>query len=84
MQDTQLHTAKQSNLPVDTDRTMFHFSKAEPSDNLKIFKGLKSGTSVVIDGIPPKLEIISAEVIANPLTKFSKHHNAGGFNLSKC
>ena len=48
---------------------MFHFSKAEPSDIIKIIKGLKSGTSVGIDKIPPKLVIMSAEVIANPLAK---------------
>ena len=48
---------------------MFHFSKAEPSDVIKIIKGLKSGTSVGIDKIPPKLVIMSAEVIANPLAK---------------
>ena len=48
---------------------MFHFSKAEPSDITKIIKGLKSGTSVGIDKIPPKLVIMSAEVIANPLAK---------------
>ena len=58
-----------SNLPIDIDRTMFHFSKAEPSDIIKIIKGLKSGTSVGIDKIPPKLVIMSAEVIANPLAK---------------
>ena len=48
---------------------MFHFSKAEPSDIINIIKGLKSGTSVGIDKIPPKLVIMSAEVIANPLAK---------------
>ena len=48
---------------------MFHFSKAEPSDIIKIIKELKSGTSVGIDKIPPKLVIMSAEVIANPLAK---------------
>ena len=58
-----------SNLPIDIDRTMFHFSKAEPSDIIKIIKGLKSGTSVGIDKIPPKLVIMFAEVIANPLAK---------------
>ena len=58
-----------SNLPIDIDRTMFHFSKAEPSDIIKTIKGLKSGTSVGIDKIPPKLVIMSAEVIANPLAK---------------
>ena len=50
------------------DRTMFHFSKAEPSD-VKIIKGLKSGTSVRIDNIPLKLVIMSAEVIPDSLTK---------------
>ena len=35
-----------SNLPVDMDRTMFSFSKAEPSDIIKTVKGLKSGTSL--------------------------------------
>ena len=48
---------------------MFHFSKAELLDIIKIINGLKSGTSVGIDNIPPKLVIMSAEVIANPLTK---------------
>ena len=48
---------------------MFHFSKAESSDIIKIIKGLKSGTSVRIHNIPLKLVIMSAEVIANPLTK---------------
>ena len=51
------------------DRTMFHFSKAKPSDIIKVIKGLKSGTSVGIDNIPLKLVIRSAEVIADPLTK---------------
>ena len=46
---------KYRNLPVDTDRTMFHFSMAEPSDIIKIIKGLKSGTSVGIDNIPRHL-----------------------------
>ena len=51
------------------DRTMFHFSKDEPADIIKIIKELKSGTSVRTDNIPPKLVIMSAEVIANPLAK---------------
>ena len=50
---------------------MFHFSKAKPSDIIKIIKELKSGTSVGTDNIPPKLVIMSAEVIANPLTKLT-------------
>ena len=40
-----------SNLPVDMDKKMVHFSKAEPSDIIKIIKGLKSCTSVGIDNI---------------------------------
>ena len=54
---------------MDIDRTMFHFSKVEPSDIIKIIKRLKSGTSVGTDSIPPKLVIMSAEIIANPLTE---------------
>ena len=58
-----------SNFPADIDRIMFHFSMAEPSDIIKIIKGLKPGTSVGIDNIPQTLVIMPAEVIANPLTE---------------
>ena len=44
-----------SNLPVNMDKKMVHFSKAEPSDIIKIIKGLKSYTSVWIDNIPRNL-----------------------------
>ena len=45
-----------SNLPVDLDGTMFHFTKAEPSDIIKIIKGLKPGTSVGMDNISPTIK----------------------------
>ena len=51
-----------------TGRNLFQFQKAEPSDILKIIQGMKSNTSVGVDKIPPKLVIMSAEVIAEPLT----------------
>ena len=43
-----------------TGRNLFQFQKAEPSD----IRGMKSN----VDNIPPKLVIMSAEVIAEPLT----------------
>ena len=55
-----------TNLPHDKD--IFQFSKAEPSDILKIIRGLKSTAAVDIDNIPSKLVIMSAEVIVEPLT----------------
>ena len=51
-----------------TGRNLFQFQKAEPSGILKIIRGMKSNTSVGVDNIPPKLVIMSAEVIAEPLT----------------
>ena len=51
-----------------SDRDVFQFSKAEPSDIIKIIRGIKSGISVGVDNIPPKLVILSAEIIAEPLT----------------
>ena len=51
-----------------TGRNLFQFQKAEPSDILKIIRGMKSNTSVGVDNISPKLVIMSAEVTAEPLT----------------
>ena len=51
-----------------SDRDVSQFSKAEPSDIIKIIRGIKSGISVGVDNIPPKLVILSAEIIAEPLT----------------
>ena len=55
-----------TNLPHDKD--VFQFSKAEPSDILKIIRGLKSVTAVGVDNIPPEIVIMSVEVIVEPLT----------------
>ena len=55
-----------TNIP--SDRDVFQFSKAKPSDIIKIIRGIKSGISVGVDNIPPKLVILSAEIIAEPLT----------------
>ena len=50
------------------DKNVFQFSKAEPSDILKIIRGLKSTAAVGVDNIPPKLVIMSTEVTVGPLT----------------
>ena len=55
-----------TNFPADRD--VFQFSKAKPSDIIKIIRGIKSGISAGVDNIPPKLIILSAEIIAEPLT----------------
>ena len=51
-----------------TERNLFQFRKAEPSDIPKIIRSIKLGISVGVDNIPPKLVAMSAEVIAEPLT----------------
>ena len=57
-----------SNLP--RDGATFHFSKAHSSDILEIIKRIKLGTSVGVDNIPSELLVMSADIIAGPLTNF--------------
>ena len=47
---------------------IFQFSKAEPSEILKIIKSIKHGISVGVDNIPPRLVVMSAKIIAEPLS----------------
>ena len=47
---------------------IFQFSKAEPSEILKIIKSTKRGISVGMDNIPLRLVVMSAEIIAEPLS----------------
>ena len=55
-----------SNLPGRNN--IFHFSKVEPSEILKIIKGIKPGTSAGVDNIPLRLVVMSEEIIAEPLS----------------
>ena len=51
--------------------SIFQFSKVEPSEILKIIKGIKPGTSVGVDNIPPKFVVMSAEIIAETLNNLT-------------
>ena len=54
-----------------SDRDVFQFPKAKPSDIIKIIRGIKSGISVGVDNIPPKLVILSAEIICRTPHQFN-------------
>ena len=51
-----------------TERNIFQFKEAEPSDILKIIRSIKLCTSVGENNIPPKRVAMSAEVIPEPFT----------------
>ena len=50
------------------DGPKFKFTKANPDDICQIIKGIKSHTSTGVDNIPPRLLIMAADIIADPLT----------------
>ena len=50
------------------DGPKFKFTKANPDNICQVIKDMKSHTSMGIDNIPPRLLIMAADIIADPLT----------------
>ena len=63
------------------DGPKLEFRKVNPDNIFKIIKGMKSHTPMEVDNIPPRLLIMAADVIADPLTNLI---NAKGVHFSRC
>ena len=51
------------------DSSLFSFREATTAEIIKIIKALDINSAAGIDTIPPKLVVMSSDVIAEPLTK---------------
>ena len=66
------------------DSSSFSFGEATTAEIVKIIKALDINSATGIDTIPPKLVIMSSDVVAEPLTKLINASAIQGSTFPSC